>query len=261
MVGSGGSSPQLSRSRFVERELMDDDARQASSVLITGAGSGIGSACVERFLAEGWRVFGWDRAPGSDQRVEWTSVDVTDWDAIGRHSVGLPPLGAVINCAGIGNREPAIELTKEEWDKVIAVNLSGSFYVARWIFPQLCAGRGVLVNISSITGLSGFRNRSVYSATKAAIISLTKHLAIEWSEFGVRVVTVSPGFTRTPLVDKGVREGKTAIDDIIRHTPQRRLIEPSELAAGIFRLVGPDFSALTGSNVLLDGGFDALSGF
>ncbi len=240
---------------------MSEGPAQATCVLITGAGSGIGSACAERFLSEGWRVVGWDLTPGSDARVEWHAADVTDWDGLGEVAALLPPLGAVINCAGIGNREPALALSKQEWDRVIAVNLSGSFYVARWVFPQLRAGHGVLVNIGSIVGTSGFTNRAAYAATKAAIIHLSKHLAIEWAEQGVRVITGSPGFTRTPMVAKGIHEGKTAIGDILRHTPLRRLVEPAELAASIWRLVGPDFSELTGANILLDGGFDALTGF
>jgi NAD(P)-dependent dehydrogenase (short-subunit alcohol dehydrogenase family) len=234
---------------------------QATNVLITGAGSGIGAACAERFLAEGWHVIGLDRAAGSLEEIAWVEADVTDWDGLGRASEDLPPLGAVINCAGIGSREPAIGTGRDEWDHVVAVNLSGTFYVARWTFPRLREGGGVLVNIGSVNGTNGFRNRAVYSATKAAVISLSRSLAIEWAEYGIRVLTVSPGFTRTPLVEQGFRERKTLIEYVLSHTPQQRLIEPQEVAAAIFRFVGPDFSAVTGANLLVDGGFDALSGF
>jgi 3-oxoacyl-[acyl-carrier protein] reductase len=234
---------------------------QATTALITGAGSGIGAACARRFLAEGWRVIGLDLATRPDAKIEWIEADVTDWDSVGRLAKGLPHLGAVVHCAGIGLREPAVETSREEWDRIVAVNLSGAFYIARWTFPRLRDGHGVLVNIGSVNGTAGFRNRAAYGATKAAIISLSKSLAIEWAEYGIRVLTVSPGFTRTSLVEQGLREGKTTIEDILRHTPQRRLLEPQEVASTVFRLVGSDFGALTGANILVDGGFDSLTGF
>jgi NAD(P)-dependent dehydrogenase (short-subunit alcohol dehydrogenase family) len=232
-----------------------------TSVVITGAASGIGAACAERFLDEGWEVIGWDKQPGSDERIAWYQVDVTDWDGLGRAAASLPPLGAVVNGAGIGSRASAMDLSKDEWDRVININLNGVFYVARWSFDALRRGQGVLFNMASITATSGFRERAPYSSTKAGILALTKVLAIEWAEYGVRVVAISPTFTRTPMLLEGIKAGRTSEEDIIRHTPQRRFLEPAEIASAIFRLAGPDFYAVTGSNILVDAGFDALSGF
>jgi NAD(P)-dependent dehydrogenase (short-subunit alcohol dehydrogenase family) len=231
------------------------------TVLITGASNGIGAACAERFLAEDWDVIGWDKQRGEDTRVTWHPLDVSDWDAVSKASGSLPPLAAVINCAGIGSRKSVLNTSRKDWDRIIAVNLNGVFYVARWTFNALRATQGVLVNIASITATNGFRDRSAYCASKAAVLSLTQCLAIEWAEEGVRVLAVSPGFTRTPLLLKGIQEGKTFEEDILRRTPQRRLIESSEIANAIFRLVNDDFRALTGSNVFLDGGWDAYGGF
>lgn len=236
-------------------------SEQTTNALITGAGSGIGAECASRFLSAGWRVIGVDLSPGVSREIEWLQADVTDWERLARLSSDLPPLGAVINCAGVGLREPAIGTSKADWDRIIAVNLSGCFYVARWTFARLRDGHGVLINIGSINGTGGFKNRAAYGASKAAVIALSKNLAVEWAEHGVRVLTVSPGFTRTALVEQGLREGKTAIEDILRHTPQARLLETAEIAAAIYRLASHDFSALTGANVLLDGGFDSFTGF
>lgn len=240
---------------------MSPARRAARTVLITGASNGIGAACAERFLIEDWDVIGWDKQPGEDTRVAWHPLDVSDWDAVNKASETLPPLAAVINCAGIGSRKPVLDTKREDWDHTIAVNLNGVFYVSRWTFDALRAARGVLVNIASITATSSFRNRSAYCASKAAVLSLTQCLAVEWAEEGIRVLAVSPGFTRTPLLLEGIRGGKTSEEDILRRTPLRRLIEPSEIANTIFRLVGDDFRALTGSNVFIDGGWDAYGGF
>lgn len=231
------------------------------TVLITGASNGIGAACAERFLVEDWDVIGWDKRPGEDTQIAWHPLDVSDWDAVSKASETLPPLAAVINCAGISSRKSALYMEREDWDHTIAVNLNGAFYVARWTFNALRAAQGVLVNIASITATSSFRDRSAYCASKAAMLSLTQCLAVEWAEEGIRVLAVSPGFTRTPLLLDGTRGGKTSEEDILRRTPQRRLIEPPEIANAIFRLVGDDFRALTGSNVFVDGGWDAYGGF
>lgn len=240
---------------------MSNVRRTDRTVLITGASNGIGAACAERFLAEGWGVIGWDKQLGEDTRVAWHPLDVTDWEVVSKASESLPPLAAVINCAGIGFRKPVVDTTRDDWDRTIAVNLNGVFYVARWTFSALRAAQGVLVNIASITATNTFRDRSAYCASKAAVLSLTQCLAVEWADEGIRVLAVSPGFTSTPLLLQGVREGKTFEEDILRRTPQRRLIESSEIASAIFRLANDDFRALTGSNVFIDGGWDAYGGF
>lgn len=230
------------------------------TALVTGAASGIGAACVGRFLQEGWQVIGWDIRPGDDQRVLWKTVDVSDWNAVAAAAENLPPLGVAINCAGIGARESLLEMSEETWDSVITTNLNSAFYVSHLIFPALQAGRGTVVNIASITATSTFRNRAAYSAAKAGLLSLTRSMAVEWAEYGIRAIALSPGFTRTPMVHQGIDEGRTREEDIYAGNPQHRLIEPWEIAAAIFRLTSDEFPGLTGSNVLIDAGFDAWGG-
>jgi 3-oxoacyl-[acyl-carrier protein] reductase len=214
-----------------------------------------------RFLAEGWSVIGWDVAPSNDPDVLWTQVDVRDWERVHELATSLPPLAAVVNAAGIAVRKLAAEVGKEEWDRVVGVNLSGAFYVAHALYPALRVGGGVLVNVASITARAGFTMRAAYSATKAGLLSLTRTLALEWAGDGIRVLAISPTFVDTPLIRRGVEEGTIDLEEIIRHTPQRRLLEPEEVSAAVFRLVSEDFRSVTGSDVLLDGGFVAYGGF
>jgi NAD(P)-dependent dehydrogenase (short-subunit alcohol dehydrogenase family) len=233
-----------------------------STVLVTGAAGGIGGAVAERFLGECWRVLGWDRQAGSDHRIEWTAVDVRDWDAVAAAGADLPDLAGVVTCAGVGTRDSALETTRDDWHRTIDINLSGTFHTARSTHAALARGNGALITIASVAGTTVFRNRAPYCASKAAVLMLTRCLQVEWAADGVRCVAVSPGFTRTPHVQRGIDEGKTNLEHVLAHTPQGRLVETGEIAAVIWRLVAdPEFSAVAGSNVLVDAGFDAQSGF
>jgi NAD(P)-dependent dehydrogenase (short-subunit alcohol dehydrogenase family) len=239
-----------------------EDPGRVPVALVTGAGSGIGEACVRRFLAEGWRVLGWDLRPGADERVAWTSVDVSDWDAVAEAAAAVPPLDAVVHCAAIARLTPVMEMSRDDWDRTLAINLNGSFYVARHLFGALDQGSGVLVMLSSVNSKNTTRHRAPYNASKAGVVSLTQALAVEWALTGskVRVFAVSPGITRTQQAIMRVEAGAISEEALLGRTPTRRWIEPDELAAAIFRLVGPDFSALHGGNVFLDVGYDAWGG-
>ena len=235
-------------------------ASNRRTALITGAAQGIGWACAQRFLQEDWSVIGWDTEPRNDARIQWSRVDVSDWDAVASAAEKLPPLAAAVHCAAIATRSPIIETKKEEWDRVIRVNLNAVFYVARWLFRPLRRARGVLVNLASINATNTFANRAAYSCAKAAVLSFTQTLAVEWGSAGIRVLAVSPGFTLTEMTLEAIRAG--AIDEkrVKGYTPQGRMLKPAEVARAIVCLVGDDFSALTGNNVLIDCGFDAWGG-
>jgi NAD(P)-dependent dehydrogenase (short-subunit alcohol dehydrogenase family) len=232
------------------------------SVLITGAASGIGAACCDRFLDEGWTVHGWDVGTGSDDRITWRQVDVSDWDAVAAAAAEHEALDAVVNCAAIARLTPILEMSRDDWDRTLAINLNGAFYVARHLFPALNASDGVLVQVASVNSKNTTRFRSPYNASKAGVVSLTQALAVEWALAGskVRVLAVSPGITRTPQPMLRVETGAITEEKLLDRVPTRRWIEPSEIAAAIFRLVGDDFSALHGGNVFLDAGYDAWGG-
>ncbi len=237
-------------------------AATTKSVLVTGAASGIGRACCERFLEDGWTVHGWDVAEGGDDRIAWRRVDVSDWDAVAAAGAGYEALDAVVNCAAIARLTPIMEMTRDDWDRTIAINLSGAFYVARHLFAALDARDGVLVQVASVNSKNTTRFRSPYNASKAGLVSLTQALAVEWALAGskVRVLAVSPGITRTPQPMLRIEAGAITEEKLLDRVPTRRWIEPSEIASAISGLVGDDFSALHGSNVFLDAGYDAWGG-
>ena len=230
--------------------------------LITGAAMGIGRACVDRFLDEGWSVIGWDLDAGSDTRVSWQRVDVSDWDAVLAAAGDVPPLAAVVNCAAIARLTPTLEMTREDWDRTIAVNLNGAYYVSRHLFAPLKAGGGVLVHIASVNSKNTTRFRAPYNCSKAAIVALSQALAVDWAleGSGVRVVTVSPGLTRTAPALERVELGLIDEQVLLGRVPLKRWIEPHEIAGVIFRVVGEDFAAVHGSNVFVDAGYDAWGG-
>jgi NAD(P)-dependent dehydrogenase (short-subunit alcohol dehydrogenase family) len=232
------------------------------AVLVTGAASGIGRACCDRFLAEGYAVHGWDVTDGADERIGWTSLDVSDWDAVEAAAKAYDELDAVVHCAAIARVTPVLEMSREDWDRTIAVNLNGSYYVARHLHRPLAARAGVLVLVASVNARNTTQFRAPYNASKAAVVSLTQALAVEWALAGspVRVLAVSPGLTRTPQPMEKIRTGRVSEAELLARVPAHRWIEPEEIAAAVFRFTGPDFSALHGENVFLDAGFNAWGG-
>lgn len=231
------------------------------TLLLAGAAGGLGTSIGQRFLDDGWRVLAWDRAPADLVGAEPTRIDLDDWDAVAAAAADLPPLHAVVNSAGVASRTIAAEMEPSELDAVLRTNVTAAFALSRAALPAIRANGGVIIQIASVGGQLGFRDRLAYDTSKAALIAMTQHLAIEWAPFGVRVLSVSPGFVKTGMAEEGINSGRTHIEDIIDHTPMARLVEPREVAGVIVRLTDPDFSAVTGSDILVDGGFAALSGF
>jgi NAD(P)-dependent dehydrogenase (short-subunit alcohol dehydrogenase family) len=233
-----------------------------STALVTGAGSGIGQAVAQRFLDQGWHVIGWDVNPGDAEQVEWVILDVSDWDAVAAAAAVAPPLDAVVNCAAIARLTPINEMSRDDWDRTLAVNLNGAFYVSRWLYPRLKDAGGVLVHIASVNSKNTTRFRSPYNASKAGLVALTQALAVEWAleDSGVRVFAVSPGITRTQQAWMRVEAGKITEEALLGRVPTRRWIEPEEIARAIVALVGGEFSALHGANVMIDAGYDAWGG-
>jgi meso-butanediol dehydrogenase / (S,S)-butanediol dehydrogenase / diacetyl reductase len=234
----------------------------ARSVLVTGAANGIGRAIARRFLADGWQVVGWDKEPSNDlPGVRWHAVDVSEWSQVESAGRELPPLHAAVTSAGIGMRGRIQDLGPGHWRKTLAVNVEGTALTATAALDALSKGRGTLVTIGSIAGVDSFHYRAAYCASKAAVIALTKCLANEWAELGVRTVCVSPGFTRTAMFVQSIESGLTDENIILKHTPQGALLEAEEVADAVVALCKRDFRRLTGANVLIDGGYDTLTGF
>jgi NAD(P)-dependent dehydrogenase (short-subunit alcohol dehydrogenase family) len=230
--------------------------------VVTGAGSGIGAAVASRFLDDGWLVDGWDLQPADDPQVRWSTVDVSDADSVGEAASIPDSVDAVINCAAIATLDSILDIDLSDWDRTLAINLTGSFNVARALYPSLRRAGGVLILVGSVNARNTTTRRGAYSASKAAVVSLTQTIAVEWAlaDSGIRVLCVSPGLTRTAQATMRIESGAIDEDRLLQRVPLNRWITPSEIAAAIVSLTGSEFSALHGANVVIDAGYDAWGG-
>jgi NAD(P)-dependent dehydrogenase (short-subunit alcohol dehydrogenase family) len=143
----------------------------------------------------------------------------------------------------------------ENWDREMAVDLRGTFLVCREVGARMARrGRGAIVNVASIAGMSSAPAHA-YAAAKAGVIQMTATLAAEWGRRGVRVNAVSPGFTRTPALEVGLAAGALKREDLMRQSAMGRLVEPSEVGEAVAWLIDPRSSGITGVNLPVDAGF------
>jgi 3-oxoacyl-[acyl-carrier protein] reductase len=171
-------------------------------------------------------------------------------------------LDVLVNNAGAGQLGESETLSREVWQRIIDVDLSATFFCSQAAArPMLEAGRGVIVNVSSLLGHMGLARRAAYSAAKHGVEGLTKTLAAEWARRGVRVMSVAPGYVATELLAGTMQAGGFTFEDVAGRTPLGRLAEPSEVARVVAFLVSDDAAYLTGSSILVDGGWIADGGW
>lgn len=241
-------------------------------VIVTGAASGIGLATSRRLLADGATVIGADVAPAPDGLTgPWSFVptDVTDEAAVAALVAAAVEAGGrldgVVNAAGVAGGGLAHQVEADEWHRVIAINLTGTFFVAKHVIGQLLTQepvdgeRGSVVTIASIEGIEGTAGGSAYNASKGGVVLLTKNLAIDYGPSGIRANTICPGFIETPMTgDVFAMEGMEEVAEGYRiEHALRRNGQPEEIAAAARFLLSGDASFVTGHTLVVDGGYTA----
>jgi meso-butanediol dehydrogenase / (S,S)-butanediol dehydrogenase / diacetyl reductase len=232
-------------------------------VLITGGASGIGAATAARFLEEGARVVVLDRDVKAGERIlrelpalaGVVNADVARLERVqAAFAKAVQMMGAVdvlINNAGISIRHNFLDITPEEWDKVLAVNLTGVFYVAQTAARHMMEkGSGVILQTASTNGMMGYPYYADYNATKAGVIELTKSMALELAP-KVRVNAVAPGYVLTPM--QRAEYSDEMLAEVNRKIPMGRHAKPEEIAALFAYLASDDAAFATGHVYVMDG--------
>ncbi len=240
------------------------------TILVTGGASGIGFAIVQAVLAEGWRAVVADidahnldatrKRLGDDPGVRFEHLDVADENAVVNTVAACEDeswaLSGVVNSAGIGRGAPALETSAELFRKILDVNLVGSFLVAREAAKAMRGRGGAIVNLASVSGVTGNEGRTAYGASKGGVVVMTKVMAVELAALGIRVNAIAPGPIETPMVQAMHSQQARAV--WLARVPQRRYGAPSAIAsAAVFLLDAKKSGFVTGQTICVDGGFSA----
>jgi NAD(P)-dependent dehydrogenase (short-subunit alcohol dehydrogenase family) len=261
---------------MIQRQSAPPGGLTGSVLLVTGGGTGIGRAVALAGSRSGAHVTISGRrrevledaaraahAEGLELNIE--VADVTSSASVAELVESVVAchdrLDGVVNAAGIARSGPSEDVADEEFLHVLDVNLVGAFRVSRAAGRVMLAhGGGSIVHIGSLTSVGGFAGRAAYSVSKHGVVGLTRTLAAEWGASGVRVNTVAPGFVRTPMTDSAIERGVLDLEAIERRTPLGRRAEPEEMVGPILFLLSDAASYVSGSCLVVDGGWTASVG-
>lgn len=238
--------------------------------LITGAASGIGLACAKRYAAEGATVIGVDLQPCADwnelvpgnRGSALHQLDVTDGAALkdlaDRVTEEFGAIDVLITAAGVGDGGPVNMLTEETWDRVVDINLKGTYLAIKAVLEQMMEQRaGSIITVASVEGVNGTEGGSAYNASKGGVVLLSKNVAIDYGRLGIRCNSICPGFIETPMFEQVLDSIPEFKADIARQIKLGRFGKPEEIAGAALFLASDDASYMTGQTLVVDGGYTA----
>lgn len=243
--------------------------------LVTGAGQGIGEAIARQLLAQGARVTVLgrhaeplqklvDQYPGQCQMALADVADAKQVEtAFAQAAAVHGGIHILVNNAGQASSAPFMKMDAAHWQQMLAVNLTGTMHCMQQVLPAMsAAGWGRIVNVASTAGLVGYAYVAAYVAAKHGVVGLTRALALEYALSGITINAVCPGYTETDLVKTSIervvaktgRSAQEALAEFVKGNPQKRLVQPQEVADAVMWLCGKGASAITGQSIAVAGG-------